>query len=67
MPPIVAVTWASAGATVIDMFDPGNVGGSNIKEYRQFTRADDEVEFAAVFSGAHGLSLEIAVFRHRND
>ncbi|ETP13776.1 hypothetical protein F441_11168 [Phytophthora nicotianae CJ01A1] len=52
MPPVAAVTWASAGAMTVAMFDPVNVGGSIIQEYRLFMRADDEVEFAPVYSGA---------------
>ncbi|KAG2780453.1 hypothetical protein Pcac1_g9402 [Phytophthora cactorum] len=51
----------------INMFNPGNVGGSNIQEGRRFMRADDGVESASVFSGAHGLSPDIDVFRHRDD
>ncbi|KAG6969808.1 hypothetical protein JG687_00003001 [Phytophthora cactorum] len=62
MPPIAAVTWASAGAMTIGMFDPVNIGGANIQEYRLFMRADDEVEFASVFSGA---SAEHTVYRLR--
>ncbi|KAF4143551.1 Fibronectin type III domain [Phytophthora infestans] len=62
IPPIAAVTWVSAGAMTIAMFEPVNIGGSIIQEYRIFMRADDEVDFTPIYSGA---SAEYTVYRLR--
>ncbi|KAL3673999.1 hypothetical protein V7S43_001684 [Phytophthora oleae] len=51
-PPIANVTWVSAGAMTIQMFDPVNVGGSNIQEYWLYIRADLDPEFTWIYSGA---------------
>ncbi|KAK1948573.1 Twitchin [Phytophthora citrophthora] len=50
-PPIANVTWVSAGAMTIHMFDPVNVGGSDIQEYLLYIRGDLDPEFALIYSG----------------
>ncbi|GMF21429.1 unnamed protein product [Phytophthora lilii] len=61
-PPIPTITWVSAGAMTISMFDPVNVGGSSIQEYRLYIRADDSLDFMSVYGGS---SREHTVYRLR--
>ncbi|RLN89418.1 hypothetical protein BBJ28_00001219 [Nothophytophthora sp. Chile5] len=63
-PPEPDVSWVSAGAMTVQMFDPVNIGGSYIQQYRLFMRADDDLDFTLVYDGE---LPEYTVYRLRRD
>ncbi|TMW60828.1 hypothetical protein Poli38472_000870 [Pythium oligandrum] len=64
-PPLAKVTWKSAGAMKIQMFDPMNVGGSSIVGYRLFFRRPHENEFSLIYQGMNS-SFTVSRLDYKN-